>query len=277
MKRFIKIICIVVLCILLFAIVVSAHSGRTDSSGGHYDSSTGSYHYHHGYSAHQHYDMDGDGIKDCPYNYDDKTNYNSSEAVNNKTNNKASLSWVYWLTGIMAFAVCVMFFIIRAKNKEIAEHKIKIVNSTEKLRNFEESMKNQEQICIAPYKKEIDNLTVQIASLNKQLKERSSELIQMQQKVQNMEKAPDGITFAENGMPIFWKKTADKPYGDYTVFYSSKSRIYHIDKYCAAYSSTKQHIFDVIGKGTPCKKCADGFFDFTSVPEWFTNKTNKEE
>lgn len=38
-----------------------AHRGRTDSSGGHYDTSTGEYHYHHGYSAHQH----NNGI--CPY------------------------------------------------------------------------------------------------------------------------------------------------------------------------------------------------------------------
>ncbi|MEE1046971.1 MAG: YHYH domain-containing protein [Clostridia bacterium] len=280
MKRFIKIICIVVLCILLSAIIVSAHSGRTDSNGGHYNRSTGEYHYHHGYSAHEHYDMDGDGIKDCPYTYDTydkKTNYNNSEVVNNKTNNETSLSWVYWLIGIMAVVVCVMFFVIRAKNKEIEEHKIEIANSAKKLRNLEESMKNQEQIYIATHKKEINNLTVQITSLEKQLNERNSELIQIQRKVQNMEKAPNGMAFAEDGMPIFWKKNADRPYGDYTVFYSSKSKIYHIDRYCAAVSSTKQHIFNVIGTGTPCKKCAEGFFDFTSVPEWFTNKTNKKE
>ena len=55
-----------------------AHSGRTDGSGGHYDSTTGAYHYHHGYPAHQH----TGGI--CPYEYDDNTddnintNYNSN-------------------------------------------------------------------------------------------------------------------------------------------------------------------------------------------------------
>ena len=31
-----------------------AHSGKTDENGGHYDRNTGEYHYHHGYSAHQH-------------------------------------------------------------------------------------------------------------------------------------------------------------------------------------------------------------------------------
>ena len=37
------------------------HPGRTDEDGGHTDSSTGEYHYHHGYPAHQH--PDGK----CPY------------------------------------------------------------------------------------------------------------------------------------------------------------------------------------------------------------------
>ena len=56
----------------------SAHSGKTDWQGGHTDSSTGDYHYHHGYPAHDHYDMDGDGKADCPYDFDDKTNHSSS-------------------------------------------------------------------------------------------------------------------------------------------------------------------------------------------------------
>lgn len=49
------------------------HGGRTDSNGGHYNRSTGEYHYHHGYSAHDHYDMNGDGIIDCPYTFKDNT------------------------------------------------------------------------------------------------------------------------------------------------------------------------------------------------------------
>lgn len=38
-----------------------AHSGRTDSNGGHHVAGTNEYHYHHGYPAHQH----ENGI--CPY------------------------------------------------------------------------------------------------------------------------------------------------------------------------------------------------------------------
>lgn len=54
--------------ILALAIVPAyAHSGMTDGNGGHYNSSTGEYHYHHGYPAHSH--TNGE----CPYEYDDKT------------------------------------------------------------------------------------------------------------------------------------------------------------------------------------------------------------
>lgn len=69
---------------------VLAHPGRTDSNGGHYDRSTGEYHYHHGYSAHQHYDMDGDGIPDCPYNFRDATNHSSGSSSSKSTTSPTS-------------------------------------------------------------------------------------------------------------------------------------------------------------------------------------------
>ena len=63
--------------LLLLSPTALAHSGKTDANGGHYDRSTGEYHYHHGYPAHQHYDIDGDGVADCPYDFDDKTDHSS--------------------------------------------------------------------------------------------------------------------------------------------------------------------------------------------------------
>lgn len=100
MKKFFKIILSVVLCLSFFTLYVNAHPGRTDSRGGHRNHSTGEYHYHHGYSAHDHYDMDGDGVIDCPYEFDDKTNHNNNSSSNsnnssitsNKTNNSTTTS-----------------------------------------------------------------------------------------------------------------------------------------------------------------------------------------
>lgn len=65
---------------LLFAPIAYAHPGGTDSQGGHTDSSTGEYHWHHGYPAHQHYDMDGDGKLDCPYDFKDATVHRSGSS-----------------------------------------------------------------------------------------------------------------------------------------------------------------------------------------------------
>lgn len=71
MKR--KFFLILVLPLLLTSIA-SAHGGRTDANGGHYNHATGEYHYHHGYPAHQHVN----GI--CPYDFDDQTNHSSGGA-----------------------------------------------------------------------------------------------------------------------------------------------------------------------------------------------------
>lgn len=77
---------ICVLMILLLTTISLGHKGRTDSEGGHYDRSTGEYHYHHGYPAHQHID----GI--CPYSYDDQTSSSYTTSTPNTTTNTNS-SW----------------------------------------------------------------------------------------------------------------------------------------------------------------------------------------
>ena len=66
-------------------LLVYAHPGRTDSNGGHYNRSTGGYHYHHGYPEHQH--INGE----CPYDLDDRTGQNSGSSVNS-TNSDYTVS-----------------------------------------------------------------------------------------------------------------------------------------------------------------------------------------
>lgn len=75
---------------ILFSSSASGHSGRTDGKGGHYDRSTGEYHYHHGYPAHDHYDMDGDGTIDCPYDFDDQTNYDYGRTYKRSSTQESS-------------------------------------------------------------------------------------------------------------------------------------------------------------------------------------------
>ena len=80
----VKLLIALVICFNL-PVIAFAHPGKTDSSGGHTDHSTGDYHYHHGYPAHDHYDMDGDGTVDCPYEFDDKTGSSSGDNSSSKT------------------------------------------------------------------------------------------------------------------------------------------------------------------------------------------------
>lgn len=89
MKKRKCILCAVMLSMLL-PISVSAHPGRTDSSGGHHDyknrSGLGNYHYHHGMGAHLH----PGGV--CPYgggtvsSYTPPTPPKPSISVNNPPN-----------------------------------------------------------------------------------------------------------------------------------------------------------------------------------------------
>ena len=77
---------------LLIALIVTpcialAHPGKTDENGGHTDHSTGEYHYHHGYPAHQHKDTNGDGKKDCPYDFNDATDHHTGTSNTNNSNN----------------------------------------------------------------------------------------------------------------------------------------------------------------------------------------------
>lgn len=61
--------------LLLLASPALAHSGRTDSQGGHYNRRTGEYHFHHGYPAHQH----PNGV--CPYKSNTKSDSSSDSGT----------------------------------------------------------------------------------------------------------------------------------------------------------------------------------------------------
>lgn len=92
------------LILLCSPLSASAHSGKTDSRGGHYNQSTGSYHYHHGYPAHQH----TDGV--CPYNFDDQTDHSNSgrkTATASVKNESNSGNWV----GFVGVALIVLFYV----------------------------------------------------------------------------------------------------------------------------------------------------------------------
>lgn len=93
-KKLLLVMLVILLC-LFSTMYATAHSGRTDSKGGHYDHSTGDYHYHHGYPPHDHYGGE------CPYKTDNKTEINTSkENYNNTTNEKEQSGFVKFFKSV---------------------------------------------------------------------------------------------------------------------------------------------------------------------------------
>lgn len=128
---------------------VSAHPGGTDGSGGHTDRSTGEYHYHHGYPAHDHYDMDGDGNVDCPYDFHDKTVRNSSASSAGYQTDVIIQEvpfvpvWVKWLLGILSASSVCLFFGNRWKKQGIAELQKEIEQQADRIRQQEQSHREE--------------------------------------------------------------------------------------------------------------------------------------
>ena len=88
------IICIIFLSLL--NIQAFAHPGRTDSDGGHWNHSSGEYHYHHGKPAHDH--ISGR----CPYDVNEVTSSSSSIDAEDK----AFFTRVgYVCLGLIAFGI----------------------------------------------------------------------------------------------------------------------------------------------------------------------------
>lgn len=145
MKKFLIMLTV---CLFLSGLSVTAfaHPGKTDSEGGHYDHSTGAYHYHHGYSPHSHYDRNGDGVADCPYDFDDQTGANNGTLSSGGAASKQSYeykdtpeistvykdrivtkevnyipSWIKWYMGISALWIICLKISSRWKQQKIAE------------------------------------------------------------------------------------------------------------------------------------------------------------
>lgn len=286
---------------MLMCLSVSAHPGKTDENGGHIDHDTGEYHYHHGYPEHDHYDMDGDGDIDCPYDFDDKTGFNSGSSTNNKNSSKSSAqhttqsnstnsknsknttvikevkevpSWVYWTFAGLAYLIIHLFFSNLSKKTDLRDmesrHKNEIASIKKACKSeIEARLAAIDQLDVI--NKKILKAETDLSKARMLVKKENEALSNVKLIAHRMKDAPLEIAFAKNGLPIYWKSTITKPYGDYTVFVNKDKTIYHTDRLCASYTASENHIFNVIGTARPCKRCAEGFFDFDTAPDWFAN------
>ena len=294
---------LLILLVVLFAIQIPvfAHAGNTDENGGHYDADTGEYHYHHGYPAHDHYDIDGDGAIDCPYDFDDKTGQNSgssSSSISKKTTSSKSREVDYLQalaigTILVLASITVVLAIMNQMKRgdidRVQKYNIELKewhNKTMEMQKsaYEEALEDQRKKLGA----ENAELEEQIRSLKTSISEKNSQLCTISDELKNVSiklsqlginetgiHIPRDICFSEDFMPIYYKPDSSKPYGDYTVFFNRKNGIYHVDRCCASYDATTTHIFNVIGPARPCRRCATRFFDFTDIPDWYKELSNR--
>ena len=323
--------------VFLFAIsipiTVLAHPGSTDGNGGHYDRSTGEYHYHHGYSAHDHYDMDGDGIDDCPYNYDDKTNtdigspstasYSSRYSSNYDNEPPETITvyeeleiikevpvvptWIKWLWGCLSVLILCLLVSNHWKKQEISHLQKAIDKQAKDAREQNECHKTELRKKDEDFHKQISDLKTKHSEQLKKTKLDMQETIE-QLKSDNVKlrnelgsvistipigevyypdtaevsrllyriSIPSDVYFIDGKIPVKGRVNEYDPLGDYTVFVGKSSSVYHSFKYCgSAYDLKPVHVFDVMGKLRPCRKCGKEYGN--EPPKWYTELVALQE
>ncbi len=229
MRRIILILMSAV-CIASLAFPAYAHSGKTDSNGGHFDRSTGEYHYHHGYPAHQH--INGT----CPYDFDDRTGWNSGSSTGSSdssstsaepnsdasgSSNHISVHPLFLCLGAVVLTRLLFSFFryrkLRAKKAlEEKQRKAAFLAEQEKIRNLYEGKKLSE---LVPPPTAGDHI--------------------------GSDGLPCGIG------PEHWGTR-------YTVFISSnKSRVFHRQRFCSCTMGRPINIAQT-GNRRPCSKCCKG-------------------
>lgn len=277
MKR--KTALVLMLAILSFSLVpvpASAHSGRTDANGGHYDHSTWEYHYHHGMSAHSHYDINDDGYLDCPFEFDfnkigiyekkadvaydegyDK-GYNAglydgnmdgwSEAGKEYEEKIAKLKKEHTEeikttrnnTIVITLIICVPLLIslVSRSIENSKDKEIKIANEKQKA-----------------------------AEARASLAENRVVLLEAGKDPTLIKNIPSDTVLKHIVIPVSSVISPEKPYGDYTIYISPHGSKYHCRKGCG--NATKpMHIYLRDSDLTPCKNCVPREMQYKSTPDW---------
>lgn len=235
----------VLLFVLLYCAPSLAHSGRTDANGGHRDSSTGEYHYHHGYPAHQH--TNGE----CPYDFDDKTGWNSGEA------SKQSVSILDNKTGWSSKEASKQS--VSVAGKEFSTDTIIALSGA----GVSSAVAIGTGISLSRKKEEIRSIQQNAACRESELRDIISDLggIKPQKLI------PPGTSIGDDGLPVEddWREFCRFGWGEkYTFFKTYRSNTYHRHgcRYAGIY---KVHAVNA-KKLRPCKKCNPVLPDM----DWFS-------
>lgn len=237
------------LCLLL-PVTAQLHPGSTDSKGGHIDNSTGEYHYHHGYPAHQHEDLDGDGVLDCPYDFVDKTGENSGGPSSSTTRGRneylmptpsptpspqrsfrkllnilgnilAGFLQCLWALG--ALSMFVIPIVCEIKKKKAEKDRFIRYQQEEKARREQERKEENER----RQKEEAQQNIKRLQAEQQFIKERNKYFsLYAGKSLLEACNAPVGCYISDDGLPASRTGLIDK-WGSKYTFYVSRSRKYH--------------------------------------------------
>jgi hypothetical protein len=229
MKNFFKLPLILIFVILLSVYPAFAHSGRTDSSGGHHVTATGDYHYHHGYPAHDH--INGQ----CPYDFDDQTgansgsggsstsNYNTTSS--NRSDNNSPFDIILEHPFVFLFLIFIIGYIIKTN-----------INHAVEKRKFNKEKAYYTDLYEGKTAHELANV-------------------------------PNYIKFDNEDLPIWIDDSGLKWGKKYTVYTTRSGYCYHLKEGCCGARYVK-HLFRVT-RLSRCSKCAIDNAKNEFLPEWY--------
>lgn len=288
--------------LLIVAISVTwvfAHPGRTDGKGGHTDRSTGEYHYHHGYPAHQH---EG-GV--CPYDFDDQTGVNSGISSGRTTVTKADKDiesykpstivtttevevevvpfWVYCVFAILLCIVLGLVVDIRHKkndidykNKQLEDKKRiqddvlskeqQLKEKDAKIKHLEENARSQTMRIASMQSYVADLIAILEQTRNAPPRDEILDLLGEDFSASDLE-LPDDVYFIDGFIPVVGRTSPEMPYGDLTVYTAPTGKCYHSNRFCGSGFLRPAHAYDVIWQKSPCANCAKAFP--AHPPEWY--------
>lgn len=292
------------ICLVLsISFVSSAHSGRTDSAGGHYDNSTGEYHYHHGYPAHQH----PNGI--CPYEDNEENNdyqdsyvsetvpwrpyaaeTNIQESVSDKnlpSESTPEASFTvdepdpfylgnYLFLIPLAFALGLLLFYHSVRKKKridtttINQLRADLETTTTKNKELEEEV-NRANNLVHKYEADIRDLKGQLEVATCKTETSSSNYTVnldtlTEQDILSICGVPSGVTFDEQLLP----HCPGNPFVEshFSVYITSTGKCYHRIRGCCG-AHHKVHLFVAAGNFEPCSKCIPPSAWKYEIPDWY--------
>lgn len=245
MKNFFRLFFLVFLCFTpILSPFAFAHSGGTDSQGGH--NSANGYHYHHGYPAHQH----ENGI--CPYNFDDKTGQNSGSSSSGSSDSGQNTSYnssnAYTeaksrshILPVLIFLSVIILFLYWYKLRK------------DRVADAEERRKEQERILQEQKQKEYEQ--------QEKLRQEREKFEQEKQyytniyggkPIEEFVNIPPHIMIGDDNLPR--EKTAKEYWGDdLTIFITKNGNKYH--RATCQYGNYPYNIYRLSSYYSPCSKC----------------------